>query len=188
MNGWAELLISKEVADKVGHCWGLGSGTAMDPGPWEGELRNMWKPTAQEGLWFHGGNLVQSRFHSLHLALQLKARMEGIATPVAATARARARRENRYMTDVAIPVSAAAAGRGPRETVNRPDSPYAWYVLFVLIVVYTFNAMDRTILSILAEDIKRTFGMTDTQLGVLHGTAFGVFYALFGYPMGRLID
>jgi len=54
----------------------------MDPGPWEGELRNMWKPTAQEGLWFHGGNLVQSRFHSLHLALQLKARMEGIATPV----------------------------------------------------------------------------------------------------------
>ena len=82
MNGWAELLISKEVADKVGHCWGLGSGTAMDPGPWEGELRNMWKPTAQEGLWFHGGNLVQSRFHSLHLALQLKARMEGIATPV----------------------------------------------------------------------------------------------------------
>ena len=92
------------------------------------------------------------------------------------------------MTDVAIPVSAAAAGRGPRETVNRPDSPYAWYVLFVLIVVYTFNAMDRTILSILAEDIKRTFGMTDTQLGFLHGTALGVFYALFGYPMGRLID
>jgi len=82
MNGWAELLISKDVADKVGQCWGLGSGTAMDPGPWEGELRNMWKPTAQEGLWFHGGNLVQSRFHSLHLALQIKARMEGIATPV----------------------------------------------------------------------------------------------------------
>jgi len=82
MNGWAEMLISKEVADKVGQCWGLGSGTAMDPGPWEGELRNMWKPTAQDGLWFHGGNLVQSRFHSLHVALQIKARMEGIATPM----------------------------------------------------------------------------------------------------------
>lgn len=81
MNEWAELLISKEVADKVGPCWGLGSDTPMDPGPWEGELRNMWKPTAQEGLWFHGGNLAQSRFHSLHLALQLKARMEGL--PVA---------------------------------------------------------------------------------------------------------
>lgn len=82
MHGWAEMLISKAVADKVGPCWGLGSGTAMDPGPWEGELRNMWKPTAQEGLWFHGGNLAQSRFHSLHLALQLKARLEGIATPI----------------------------------------------------------------------------------------------------------
>ena len=82
MNQWAEMLISKEVADKVGPCWGLGSGTAMDPGPWEGELRNMWKPTAQKALWFHGGNLVQSRFHSLHLAIQIKARMEGLATPV----------------------------------------------------------------------------------------------------------
>jgi putative flavoprotein involved in K+ transport len=82
MNNWAEMLISKEVADKVGQCWGLGSDTAMDPGPWEGELRNMWKPTAQPGLWFHGGNLQQSRFHSLHLALQLKALMEGVAGPV----------------------------------------------------------------------------------------------------------
>lgn len=86
MENWVESLISKEVADKVGRVWGLGSDTPLDPGPWEGELRNMWKPTAQEGLWFHGGNLAQSRFHSLHLALQLKARMEGIATPVHRTA------------------------------------------------------------------------------------------------------
>jgi len=42
----------------------------------------MWTPTAQEGLWFQGGNLMQARFHSLHLGLQIKARMEGIATPV----------------------------------------------------------------------------------------------------------
>jgi putative flavoprotein involved in K+ transport len=39
MNQWAAELISPEVADKVGKCWGLGSGTAKDPGPWEGELR-----------------------------------------------------------------------------------------------------------------------------------------------------
>ena len=57
-------------------------GHAKDPGPWEGELRNMWKPTAQEALWFHGGNLAQSRLYSQYLALQIKARMEGIATPV----------------------------------------------------------------------------------------------------------
>lgn len=82
MNGWAADLIGQEVADRVGKCWGLGSGTAKDPGPWEGEQRNMWKPTRQEGLWFHGGNLHQSRHYSLYLALQLKARYERIPTPV----------------------------------------------------------------------------------------------------------
>jgi putative flavoprotein involved in K+ transport len=82
MNGWAAELISQKVADAVGKCWGLGSATTKDPGPWEGEERNMWKPTQQEGLWFHGGNLHQSRHYSQFLALQLKARMEGIPTPV----------------------------------------------------------------------------------------------------------
>lgn len=82
MNGWAADLISRDVADKVGKCWGLGSNTTKDPGPWEGELRNMWKPTQQEALWFHGGNLHQSRHYSQFLSLQLKARHEGIATPV----------------------------------------------------------------------------------------------------------
>ncbi|MEO7402338.1 MAG: NAD(P)/FAD-dependent oxidoreductase, partial [Burkholderiales bacterium] len=70
MTGWAAQLISPEVAQKVGKCWGLGSATKYDPGPWEGELRNMWKPTHQPGLWFHGGNLMQARFYSLFLALQ----------------------------------------------------------------------------------------------------------------------
>lgn len=82
MNGWAADLISKEVADKVGKVWGLGSDTTKDPGPWEGEQRNMWKPTQQEALWFHGGNLHQSRHYSQYLSLQLKARQEGIDTPV----------------------------------------------------------------------------------------------------------
>jgi putative flavoprotein involved in K+ transport len=82
MNGWAARLISQEVADRVGKCWGLGSDTTKDPGPWEGELRNMWKPTRQEALWFHGGNLHQSRHYSQFLALQLKARLEAVPTPV----------------------------------------------------------------------------------------------------------
>jgi putative flavoprotein involved in K+ transport len=82
MNGWAAKIISQEVADKVGKCWGMGSDTIKDPGPWEGELRNMWKPTHQQALWFHGGNLHQSRHYSQYLSLQIKARMEGIATPV----------------------------------------------------------------------------------------------------------
>ena len=82
MNGWAADLISQEVADKVGKVWGLGSATTKDPGPWEGEQRNMWKPTQQLALWFHGGNLHQSRHYSQFLALQLKARHAGIPTPV----------------------------------------------------------------------------------------------------------
>jgi putative flavoprotein involved in K+ transport len=81
-NGWAADLISQDVADNVGKVWGLGSDTPKDPGPWEGEQRNMWKPTQQEALWFHGGNLHQSRHYSQFLALQLKARLEGIPTPV----------------------------------------------------------------------------------------------------------
>ncbi|MDQ6433779.1 NAD(P)/FAD-dependent oxidoreductase [Mesorhizobium sp. LHD-90] len=75
-------LVSREVADRVGPCWGLGSGVRGDPGPWQGEPRNMWKPTAQQALWFHGGNLALSRFYSKYVALQIKARMEGIPTPV----------------------------------------------------------------------------------------------------------
>jgi putative flavoprotein involved in K+ transport len=75
-------LISPEVARKIGPFWGYGSGLDGDPGPWEGELRNMWKPTAQENLWFHGGNLALSRHYSLYVALQIKARMEDLEMPV----------------------------------------------------------------------------------------------------------
>ncbi len=82
MNGWVADLIDQETADRLGKCWGLGSETTKDPGPWEGEQRNMWKPTQVPHLWMHGGNLHQSRHYSLYLALQLKARHEGIDTPV----------------------------------------------------------------------------------------------------------
>ena len=82
MNGWLAELVSPEVADKIGKVWGLGSDTSKDPGPWEGELRNMWKPTQSPNLWIHGGNLHQSRHYSQFLSLQLKARMESLPTPV----------------------------------------------------------------------------------------------------------
>ena len=81
MNGWAADLISQEVADRVGKVWGLGSDTTKDPGPWEGEQRNMWKPTQQEALWFHGGNLHQSR----HYSLVPRAAAEGAATRASGT-------------------------------------------------------------------------------------------------------
>lgn len=78
MEEWVSRLIGPEVAAKVGRCWGYGSGYKGDPGPWEGELRNQWKPTAQEGLWFMAGNLFQARVFSRFLAQQLKARFEGL--------------------------------------------------------------------------------------------------------------
>ncbi len=60
---------------------------------------------------------------------------------------------------------------------------YAWYALGVLVLVYVMNFIDRQILSILAEDIKRDLKLDDAQLGFLYGTAFAVFYALFGIPL-----
>ena len=75
-------IVSREVGERIGQCWGLGSGVRGDPGPWQGEPRNMYKPVAQENLWIQGGNLALSRFFSKFVALQIKARMEGIETPV----------------------------------------------------------------------------------------------------------
>jgi len=74
-------------------------------------------------------------------------------------------------------------------TALRPPSRgYANYVLVLLTVVYTLNFIDRQILSILAADIKRDLRLNDADIGFLYGTAFGVFYSLFGIPLGRLAD
>lgn len=69
-----------------------------------------------------------------------------------------------------------------------PAGPYAWYVLAVLFLVYTLNFIDRQIITILAPDIQKDLGLTHADIGFLYGTAFGVFYALFGIPLGRLAD
>ncbi len=75
--------------------------------------------------------------------------------------------------------------------MSRPgerEGRYAWGVLLVLTAVYVLNYLDRQILSILAEDVKRDLELTDAQIGFLYGTAFAVFYAVFGLPLGRLAD
>lgn len=64
----------------------------------------------------------------------------------------------------------------------------SWYALGVLFVVYLVNFVDRQILSILANDIRTDLGVDDAQLGFLYGTAFAIFYALFGIALGRLAD
>ena len=67
-------------------------------------------------------------------------------------------------------------------------SGYAWYALILFLIVYIFNFIDRQIVSILAESIKADLQLDDAQIGFLYGTAFAVFYALFGIPLGRLAD
>ena len=71
---------------------------------------------------------------------------------------------------------------------ERPATLRAWTTLAILIVVYVFNFVDRQILAILAERIKGDLGVSDAQLGFLYGTAFAVFYAVFGIPLGLLAD
>ena len=65
---------------------------------------------------------------------------------------------------------------------------YAHYVLFVLVIVYVFNFIDRQILSILSQDIQADLGVTDAEMGFLYGTMFAVFYAVFGIPLARFAD
>ncbi|QFT76152.1 MFS transporter [Erythrobacter sp. THAF29] len=71
---------------------------------------------------------------------------------------------------------------------EQPVPAYSWYALSVLVLVYVLNFIDRQILSILANDIKADLGVDDAYLGFLYGTAFAIFYALFGIPLGRLAD
>jgi len=68
------------------------------------------------------------------------------------------------------------------------SSLYAAYVVFVLIVCYTFSFADRQILSLLVGPIKQDLGLSDTKIGLLQGLAFAVFYAALGFPLGRLSD
>ena len=60
--------------------------------------------------------------------------------------------------------------------------------LVLLVIVYIFNFVDRQILSVLAEDIKADLNISDSDLGFLFGTAFAVFYSIFGIPLGKLAD
>src|SRR5215831_7737598 len=62
---------------------------------------------------------------------------------------------------------------------------YRQYVAWLLCSVYAFNQVDRQIFAILQQPIKETFHFSDTELGLIGGTAFGLFYATLAVPIGR---
>lgn len=71
---------------------------------------------------------------------------------------------------------------------RRESGLYAHYVLFVLVIVFVFNFIDRNILAILSQDIQADLGIGDAQMGFLYGTVFALFYAVFGIPLARFAD
>lgn len=85
------------------------------------------------------------------------------------------------MTDTSVHQATAA----PHEAyTNR----YRYYVLALLTLGYVFNFVDRQVMTILIEPIKMEFGASDTQMGLLSGLAFALFYATLGIPVARLAD
>ncbi|MBB5707523.1 spinster family MFS transporter [Sphingopyxis panaciterrulae] len=82
------------------------------------------------------------------------------------------------------PALAMGAGSPPADSAAAQTRAMLW----ILLIVYIFNFLDRQIVNILAEPIKADLGLTDTELGLLAGPAFAVFYALLGVPIARHAD
>ncbi|MGH8561818.1 MAG: MFS transporter, partial [Nevskiales bacterium] len=75
------------------------------------------------------------------------------------------------------------------EQQGKPQSlGYAWYVVAVLMVAYVFSFIDRQILNLLVGPIRRDLGISDTQMSLLMGFSFALFYTICGIPLGRLAD
>lgn len=81
----------------------------------------------------------------------------------------------------AMPAAAEAAGPAASRA-------YAAYVVGVLFLAYVFSYVDRTILTLLVKPIRDTLQISDTQVSLLHGLAFAVFYTVLGIPIARLAD
>ena len=93
------------------------------------------------------------------------------------------------MTDaVAAPPEAAPVATGPAVTatgIEPVSAGYRSYALGLLLVLYTLNFLDRQVVNILAEPIKRDLGLMDWQLGMMTGLAFAIFYTVLGIPIAR---
>lgn len=81
-------------------------------------------------------------------------------------------------------ISAASSAESP----PWPPATYAWYVACVLSLAYCFSFIDRQILNLLVVPIQADLGISDTQMSLLQGLAFALFYTTLGLPLGRLAD
>ncbi len=75
-----------------------------------------------------------------------------------------------------------------RSQPDYPSNAYAWYVVVVLTAAYVVSFLDRQILALLVEPIRIDLGLTDTQMGLIMGSAFALFYTILGIPIGWLAD
>lgn len=81
----------------------------------------------------------------------------------------------------------------PPPVTAAPDAPwpkpaYAWYVVFLLVLSYALGVVDRIVIGLLVEPIKADLQLSDTEIGIIQGLAFALFYTLFTLPVGMLID
>jgi MFS family permease len=78
--------------------------------------------------------------------------------------------------------------RKSQENDSWPKPPLAWYMVIVLMMAYTFSYLDRRILSLLVQPIRRDMHITDFQMSLLMGIAFALFYSIMGIPISRWVD
>ncbi len=93
-------------------------------------------------------------------------------------------------TDAATSTSATPPSSGNMGAGEKPypNPIYAWYVVGILVVAYTFSFIDRQILSLLVGPMKRDLNISDFEMSLLQGFAFAIFYAVLGLPIGRMVD
>lgn len=82
----------------------------------------------------------------------------------------------------------AAAATAADASADKPSLAYGWYVVGVLTAIYMLSFVDRQILGLLVGPVERDLHITDTQVGLLGGPAFALFYTFMGLPLGRFVD
>jgi MFS family permease len=97
------------------------------------------------------------------------------------------------MTEAVVSAPAPGGAAAEPASAEAPHAPlvsagFRRYALIILLLVYTVNFLDRQIVTVLAEPIKNDLGISDTQLGLLTGFAFGIIYVGLGLPLARLAD